>query len=235
MTYLILFLSVAAGVIVARFLAKDRRKVRLLTAFGGAYVFTITILHLFPEVYESGKPGIGWFVLLGFFLQIFLEYFSHGIEHGHAHHEHGHGRVPLGVMMGLCVHAFLEGMPLGGSGWGLPKTEANRMLLAGIVMHNVPVSVVLHSMLAHNELSRSRVLGLMFLFAAMSPLGAMMSGALGAVTHYEAELTAVVIGIFLHLSTTILFEASEAHRFNQQKIIGILAGAAVAVASTMIH
>ena len=235
MTYLILFLSVIVGAAAVRlFRLEDRHRIRLLTAFGGAYVFTITILHLFPEVYEGGNTRVGWFILTGFFIQIFLEYFSHGIEHGHAHHSHDH-KIPFGVMLGLCIHAFVEGMPLGEAGMGFPKESSHRMLLAGIVMHNIPVSVVLFSMLLHNHLPKSKIWAAILVFAAMSPLGAFAGSLAHPLEEYHKELTGIVIGIFLHLSTTILFEASEAHRFNRQKIIGILAGALLAIFSTGLH
>ena len=42
-------------------------------------------------------------------------------------------------------------------------------------------------------------------------------------------LFAVVIGIFLHISTTILFESSEDHRFNYLRLGIILTGAALAM------
>jgi hypothetical protein len=40
---------------------------------------------------------------------------------------------------------------------------------------------------------------------------------------------AVVIGIFLHISTTILFESYEEHRYNLYKLLTILAGAGLAM------
>src|SRR5215207_7646016 len=101
MTYLLLFLSVAVGVaIVLLFKPKDKRKIKVLISFAGAYIFTITVLHLLPEVYGVSAvapaisvragPGfsIGLLVLAGFFIQLLWEFFSHGIEHGHAHHDH---------------------------------------------------------------------------------------------------------------------------------------------------
>jgi zinc transporter ZupT len=236
MTYLILFLSVAVGALAVRFLqAENRVRIRLLTAFGGAYVFSVTILHLLPEATEKAGPSIGYFILAGFFLQVMLEYFSRGIEHGHAHHHDGQGAVPVGIIAGLCVHAFLEGVPLGGVGWGLPSEHSRRMLLASIVMHNVPVSLVLVSMLLHNGMARGKVLGLAALFAAMSPAGALLGEFVPRLLAAREQLTAVVIGIFLHLSTTILFETSEAHRFNRQKIVAIVLGTGAAIGSAWIH
>ena len=76
--------------------------------------------------------------------------------------------------------------------------------------------------------------GLLALFAAMGPLG-MFVGAHTPLAHYSRELMAVVIGIFMHISTTILFEASDAHRFNIAKLGAILLGTALGVASVLFH
>lgn len=238
MTYFLLFLSVAIGVaIVLLFQPEDRRKIKVLISFAGAYIFTITILHLLPEVYSireippafstKGGPGfdIGLLILAGFFVQLLLEFFSQGIEHGHAHHDHS-SKIPIGMMFGLCVHAFIEGMPLGGH---LNHEHSRQMLLAGIIIHNVPVSIVLLTMLLHNGVSRNKSLMLMLVFALMSPLGAGFSDLAGGLAKYSHELMAVVIGIFLHISTTILFESSDEHRFNRLKILAIAAGAGIAV------
>jgi len=238
MTYLLLFLSVAVGVaIVLLFRPEDKRKIKVLISFAGAYIFTITVLHLLPEVYSGTdadpaimirsdpKFSIGLLVLAGFFIQLLLEFFSHGIEHGHAHHDHS-GTIPIGMMFGLCVHAFIEGMPLGGN---LGLEHSRKMLLAGIVIHNIPVSIVLLTMLLHNGVAQNKALTLMLIFALMSPLGAGLSDLAGNLSKYSHELMAVVIGIFLHISTTILFESSDEHRFNRLKMVAIAVGAGIAV------
>ena len=238
MTYLLLFLSVAVGVaVVLLFKPQDKRKIKVLISFAGAYIFTITVLHLLPEAYSAtavdpavsvhGDPGfsIGLLVLAGFFVQLLLEFFSHGIEHGHAHHDHS-GTIPLGMMFGLCIHAFIEGMPLGGH---LNQEHSRQMLLAGIIIHNIPVSVVLLTMLLHNGVAQSKALLLMLIFALMSPLGAGLSDVAGNLSKYSHELMAVVIGIFLHISTTILFESSDEHRFNRLKMVAIALGAGIAI------
>lgn len=238
MTYLLLFLSVAVGVaVVLLFKPQDKRKIKVTISFAGAYIFTITVLHLLPEAYgKTTVPAIGHghdheistiglLVLAGFFVQLLLEFFSQGIEHGHAHHDHS-GTIPFGMMFGLCVHAFIEGMPLGGH---LNHEHSRQMLLAGIVIHNIPVSIVLLTMLLHNGVTQGKALMLMLIFALMSPLGAGLSNVAGDLSKYSHELMAVVIGIFLHISTTILFESSDEHRFNRLKMIAIAAGAGVAV------
>jgi hypothetical protein len=48
------------------------------------------------------------------------------------------------------------------------------------------------------------------------------------VQDYNAYITAVVIGIFLHISTVILFESSEGHKFNIRKLSVIALGVVIA-------
>lgn len=246
MTYLILFLSVAVGaLIVMIWQPEDRKKIKLLTAFGGAYILSVTSLHLLPEVFghtehshENGAfPVVGFFLLLGFFVQLILDYLSQGIEHGHAHHHAHDGKVPWGMLVGLCLHAYLEGAPLAvydhaGHGQGL-SGEAQEALLMGIVMHNIPVSIVFMSLLLHNGLGRAKAAGVMSVFAVMSPLGMVTAGQVAWIAQYQPQVMAVVIGIFLHIATTILFETGEDHKFNVKKFLAILAGAGLAIGAAL--
>jgi zinc and cadmium transporter len=250
-SYLILFLSVAVGaVLVLYWQPRDRRTIKMLTAFGGAYILAVTSMHLLPEVFghaegelSGGRGGYGRFMglwlLAGFFVQLILDYLSQGIEHGHAHHHAHDGKVPWGMLIGLCLHAYLEGTPLAheshvGHEHAL-DAEVHDALLVSIVMHNVPVSIVFMSLLLHNGLSRGKSLLVMTTFAFMSPLGMLTAELAEPIARYQRELMAVVIGVFLHIATTILFETGEEHRFNVQKFLAILAGGGIAVIASLLH
>jgi zinc transporter ZupT len=102
------------------------------------------------------------------------------------------------------------------------------------VLHNFPVSIALLGMLLQSGMKRRTALGLLGLFAVMAPLGMSIS-AHTPLAHYSRELMAIVIGIFMHISTTILFESSDIHRFNIAKLLAIAVGTALGVASVMIH
>src|SRR3954470_4770857 len=85
-SYLLLFSSILfSGCSVFLFKGINARVLKLLLAFSGAYLFALTVLHLIPEIYRSGEKTIGIFIFIGFFIQIVLEFFSEGIEHGHIH------------------------------------------------------------------------------------------------------------------------------------------------------
>jgi len=235
LTYALLIFSVfAAALTVLWVKPSDPNKLKLLIAFSGAYLLSITALHLLPEVF-TGDDGayFGSFVLVGFFIQVMLEYLSGGIEHGHAH-THRSAGLPVGLMIGLCLHAFLEGMPLGGGDAGHSHSHGLEPLLLGIVLHKYPVAMVFLAMLLNSGLAKAKAFGLLAVFAAMAPLGTLLSG-VEMVGQYNRESLAIVIGIFLHVSTTILFESSEGHRFNAYKVVAIAAGLALSAAGLLLN
>ncbi|MFD1769840.1 ZIP family metal transporter [Sphingobacterium suaedae] len=229
----ILFVSAFISGLSVFFVRRDNTSLlKLILSFSGAYLFGITVLHLIPHVYLSSSTSpevIGLYVLGGFLFQLVLEQFSQGIEHGHIHH-HNHGVFPLGIMVSLCLHAFLEGMPL--------AAGHQSQLVFGIAIHHVPAAFALGSLLLNTRLSKTQIGTFILLFAAMTPLGFLTSkgiseGEIGDIAKYFDKIMAIVIGIFLHISTTILFESGSAdhHKFNKKKMIAVLLGVLVSLAN----
>jgi hypothetical protein len=73
-----------------------------------------------------------------------------------------------------------------------------------------------------------KVLLFLTLFALMTPLGVLLSQETEIFKVYYSEISALVIGIFLHISTVILFESSEGHKFNLSKLISIIVAITIA-------
>lgn len=221
------------GLSVFLFKSTNTNRLKLVLSFSGAYLFAITVLHLMPDVYSSGDHNIGLFILGGFLLQILMEQFSEGIEHGHIHiHDHGHYAFPIGIMISLCLHAFLEGMPLAKG----QHTE----LVYGIALHHIPAAFALGSVLLHAHQSKLKTILLLSIFALMSPIGYLLSvrigeGTFGNIEAYFDSIMGLVIGIFLHISTTILFESSVDHKFNLKKFVAVLLGVGIALAGYFLH
>jgi len=239
MDYLLLLSTIIlGGASVFLFKLHEPRYVKLLNAFTGAYLLCLTLLHLLPELYHphgglvpQDDLKIGVLILGGFFTQIALDVISLGVEHGHAHHLPG--RVPVGVLAGLCLHALVEATALGNADTHF-DSQSRQLLLWSIVLHNYPVSIALLGMLLHSGMSQGKAIALLGLFAAMAPLGMSIS-AHSALASHTRELMAFVIGIFMHISTTILFESSDIHRFNMAKLGAIGLGTGLGVLSVLIH
>lgn len=239
MDYLILLSSIVLGAVTVLALRLyDPKHVKLLNAFTGAYLITLVMLHLLPDLYEPEtgvalKPLLlGGFILFGFFLQIALDAISMGIEHGHAHHIEG--RMAIGILAGLCLHAFVEALALGQS----PQHQnthdlaAHHFLLVSVVVHNFPISIALLGMLLQSGMKRGPALACLALFAVMAPVGMFTSTHTGLAV-YSRELMAIVIGIFMHISTTILFESEDHHRFPVGKLVAVFVGLILGLASVI--
>ena len=65
----------------------------------------------------------------------------------------------------------------------------------------------------------------------MAPLGVFAGTFFTVLANYYNEIMAMVIGIFLHISTTILFESSDGHKLSAQNILAIIVGAVIVMLS----
>jgi len=116
------------------------------------------------------------------------------------------------------------------------ESSTQRSLLTGIILHHIPVAVALMSMLMQSGVKKLTAISFLLIFAAMAPAGALSSylistGDIENLPRFFNQMMAVVIGIFLHISTTILFETYEQHRFNYLKLLIILLGGLLAFLS----
>jgi zinc transporter ZupT len=245
--FIALFFPVLLSGLSVFFFKTGEKSLKLILAFGGAFLFSLIFIELIPEIFSTESPQIGLFVLLGFFIQLLLDFLTKGVEHGHhSHHEElhkpcGKKHEPvgfLGIMIGICIHSFLEGMPLSSS---FHSAELQNTLLTGIIIHNIPISIVLVSLFLHTGLKKSTSIVLLIVFAFSSPLGTITSYFLGEgfvenMSHFFNVILAIVVGIFLHISTTILFESDENHGFNLKKFIAIVLGfGATIILSFLLH
>ncbi|WP_310993629.1 ZIP family metal transporter [Aequorivita marina] len=219
MNYLLLFLAVAVGYVAAQFLKKkELRNMEVFLAFSGGFLLSITVFELLPHVFEVHSKSIGVYIMLGILLQIFLEFFSKGAEHGHIHLHSEAKHFPWILFVSLSIHAFLEGFPI---------SEENNLLVA-ILIHKVPVAIILSFFFITAGYKKTTTLLFLFFFALMTPLGSYISTHYDVVHQYETQITAVVIGIFLHVSTTILFESSKNHTFNLSKMSAVILAVVIA-------
>ena len=227
--YVLLFSSVFLGGL-SSFYFKDHSKTNLslILSFSGAYIIGISALHLIPETFVGGEAKLGIWLLIGFFSQLILDQLSTGVEHGHIHVHHDVGRFFIfRIMLGLGVHSFMEGLPLSINALGFEHSQ----LYWGIILHEIPAAFALVALLTLSKVPRNTIVMLLIIYASMSSFGAMSGHFLGWNVAFAKELMALVIGTFLHISTTILFEtdSSHHHRIPWQKLLVIGLGLFIAV------
>ncbi len=230
--YLLLFLSVLIGGGIGLFLNyRNDNFLRLLLSFSGAYILGITVLHMMPGVFSRETPQTSLWILAGFFVQLLLEQLSKGVEHGHIHaHKGAKFGFAFQIMIGLSLHAFLEGLPLSNHDLIHPPShnhsEEVNHLLFGIILHKAPAAFALAVLLLQSGFSKIFIIISTILFALMSPLGAFSASLFDPNLELLNHLIALVVGSFLHISTTILFEADDRnhHRISWKKMLVIIAG-----------
>jgi zinc transporter ZupT len=213
-----------------------------LLAFSAAYLFAVSIIHLLPEAFGQDIHGhetlansvktTGLFIVLGFCLQLVIDTFSTGIEHGHVHlhSKECHNHLPFGIIIGLMLHSFLEGLPIYNLN-GDPENGSaiNHQLIYGLMLHNIPISIAFVLLLKEHRTKNFNIVLLLIGFSLMTPLGYLFSYTLQSVGlnnyhQYSQAAFALVIGIFLHISTAILFETSDHHKYNIAKIVMMISG-----------
>ncbi len=236
--YILLFFTVLLGGSAGFYFQKGQKKelLQIMLSFSGAYILGIAVLHLMPGVFAGGAHGPGLWVLAGFFVQLLLEQLSAGVEHGHIHapHKFSAGFV-VSVMLGLSIHAFVEGMPL--SYYGElheavhGHSHGHNHYLYGIVLHHIPAAFALVTLLLVSGLKTRWTWFCLAVFALMSPLGAALSHVLEIGETLQKGILAFAVGSLLHIATVILFEmdSSSHHYISPKKLAAIAAGMGIAV------
>lgn len=232
------YLALLAGVMISGGVAllirtESKAVVQILLSFSGAYILGITVLHLMPSVFSGDFESASFWLLGGFFIQLLLEQLSKGVEHGHIHaHPGARANFAISIMLGLCLHAFIEGLPLSNYAEFHEALHAHgddsedHHLLFGIILHKIPAAFALMVLFVKSGYSRLVAWLCLILFASMSPLGALVTARMELDHALLANLVALVVGSFLHISTTILFEADDKrqHAVSWRKLVVILAG-----------
>jgi zinc transporter ZupT len=232
-TIIWLIVAVIAGGFFVSFFDKHRKNfIKLMLAFSGGFLLSIAFIHFVPELYHDGGKNIGLFILIGFLVQLILEFFSGGIEHGHIH-VHKNAKMPIALLVSLSIHSFIEGIPLGaGTIAEHGHNHGENGLLLGIIFHQFPVAIALMTLFLKSNMAKVKSWLLLLLFSIMTPTGVLfgyLNFSSGTAIDFSMVM-AIVVGMFLHISTTIIFETSENHKFNLIKLSAIIIGVVMAIA-----
>ena len=212
------FFGALFGIFLAKTTAlKKTLGMKLILSFSGAFLLAITVFKLLPEIYSENQKHLSIYVMGGILFQIVLEFFSKGAEHGH-HHIETTDAFPLGLWLSLCLHALVEGMPL----------SSQEELNYGIFIHKIPIGMILFLILDKTN-NFAKIMWVPLIgFSLMTPLGSLLMEWVPLLENHRIEITALVVGMLLHISTTILFESTEDHGFNIRKLTIILLAVGIA-------
>lgn len=245
-SYLILFLTCLLSGGFVFVLKKHEKILSYIGIFGGAFLLAVCFVHLLPEAFSlQGEIhscanhshhhehshsflSVGLFVLIGFILQLVLELLSNGAEHGHLHEENNHSHktslLPaLMILLGVSIHAFLEGFALVVNG------AVNYSLLIGVVLHNIPIAMLVVNAFMLAGVSKIKSFGYLSVFAIMGVLGSMLSVYFEFLHDYMGYVIGFVVGILLHVSISTLFDSKESHKYNFVRFVVVIIAFALAI------
>lgn len=225
-----LILSVLVGVFLGKFFGQQQTFAKNLLIVSAGFLITICVNEVFPMVYSSDDHNIGIYVIGGVLLQMLLENLTKGFEHGHFHHHsEDHSILPMALMVGMFIHAFIEGIPLAN------EEEIFSPYLLGILVHNIPISFILGAFLFTNKKKKISLPSILIvaLFALASPLGMLLGQYFNP--NWLPYFLAIVGGIFLHISSVIIFESNKNHNVDWKKIGLVISGIVLALAFHSMH
>lgn len=228
MIIFLLILSVLTGVLLGKFFGDKQKFAKNLLILSAGFLITICLNDVFPQVYSSENHNIGIFVIAGVLLQMLLENLTKGFEHGHFHHHQEEKNIlPIALMIGMFIHAFLEGIPLAN------EENIYDPYLMGILFHNLPISFVLGAFLIQKNKFNTSSWLVIALFAIASPLGMILGNYFNP--DFKVYFLALVGGIFLHISSVIIFESNKNHNIDWTKILMVVIGIGLALVSHLFH
>ncbi|MDE5437517.1 ZIP family metal transporter [Elizabethkingia meningoseptica] len=228
MVYLLLILSVLSGITLGYFFGRYQKFAKRLLILSAGFLLSMTVLEVFPAVFQGQSHNIGLWILGGVVLQLILESLTKGFEHGHFHHHEEEKNIfPVALIAGMFVHAFIEGIPLS----KMPNEITP--YLQGILVHNIPISFVMGAFLLTGNYNKKIAWTVIALFALASPMGMLLGQYFNP--EYQVYTLAVVSGIFLHISSVIIFEGNKNHKLDLEKIALVLVGIGVAYLGHLSH
>ncbi len=230
MNDVLLLLGLAMPLVVGAWLGRrmlPKTWLSTTNAFSGAFLFAVTVFLWMPELAEASAhesvPSSTWglWIVIGYFLQFALDGLSKGLEHGHTH---GHGN-PWPAFLGLWIHSFAEAVPLFGLSEG-----AQTAFVVSLAIHNLPIAALVAHWLQHQGINAQRGAIAMAALAVAAPMGAAAGLLIPPHPHVDVVVGSLVVGIFLHVSSTILFEVQKDHRLPLRTWLVVLVGIAAGFA-----
>lgn len=211
-----------------------RRMVPVLVSFAVGALLGDALIHILPELAESGGITVGIssimaLAILGFFV---LEKFIH-LHHRLDAPAHRHIRpIVLTNLVGDGIHNFVDGAIIAGA--FLTNTSLGIATTAAVALHEIPQEMGDLGVLVHAGLTPRRALAYNFASALTAVAGAVLAllleDAIGGVARPMLALSA---GAFIYIAGSDLIP--EMHRATDVRVsilqfVGIAAGFAVMAA-----
>ena len=141
-----------------------------LLAFGAGVLLSAAFLHMLPSSISEIGERSGVFVLCGFVLMVLIDRFT--MAHPCGEESCPTHRIGMVAFLGLSIHSIISGIALGIS--LLKPDSVNIALLAAILIHKIPETLALMTLLKSSGYKKDRLFSFLFMFACMGPAGILL-------------------------------------------------------------
>jgi zinc and cadmium transporter len=165
----VMFISLLGGFLPLIRVLSQRALAHLLS-FSAGVLLGAVFFHMLPETAEVLEEAVGWPILAGFLLIFVMErfVFVHACEE-HACDIHQMG---LPAFLGISLHSLLDGIALGA---GLLLPQLGPVVLLAVIIHKMPDSMSISSILLAAGWDRRKISWLNLLFSLTTPVGALIA------------------------------------------------------------
>ena len=194
----------------------SQRALALLLSFSAGVLLGAVFFHMLPET-RVLNDNVGLPILTGFLLIFVMERFVFV----HACEERACDIHQMGIpaFLGISLHSLLDGLALGA---GLMMPQLGSVVLLAVIIHKMPDSISITSILLSAGWSRRRVAVLSLLFSLTTPAGALLAYLF--FRSLSPENIAIAIGIssgtFLAIATADILP--QVHRIEERNPLTLL-------------
>ena len=142
-------------------------------------MLAVSLVHILPEALEQTELAIYAFIA-GFLLIYLIEEVltPHAHDHGHGDHIHEdphehYDHVALVSWIAIFIHTLFDGLGIR-AGFGISR-EIGYAILAGVAIHQVPVSLSLAAIFRDSKFRKNIQILLLILFAFAASIGFIIS------------------------------------------------------------
>lgn len=172
-------------------------------SFGAGALLSAAFLHMIPSAIPALGPATGFFLLCGYLVMTFIERFT--MAHPCGEEACPSHRIGLVALFGLSVHSVIAGMALGVGLTGSIEMATSIALLSAILVHKVPETLALMSLLTISGWRGASGLGMLLIFALMGPTGILVGAMIGAQSEaFLSGALAISAGTFLYIASSDL-------------------------------
>ncbi len=215
-SYILIIIVTLIGGIYPLVVANTKR-LTYFVSFGAGTLLATSFLHMLPESMELvdsvQHASIPKIVFVGFLFLYVIERFVmiHICEEEHCD-VHSFG---ITSFVGLSFHSTMAGITLGA---GIEASYSlGLMMLFALIIHKIPESFTLTSIMMHSNYQRKNIMRLLALYAIMVPAGAIIGTVLfdASETGLLGYAIAFSAGMFLHVSVSDLLP--EVHKVREKR------------------